>query len=95
MTDYRTKRVFERKTCDTPLDFTVLPLHEEQRQNVRSTGRIVDCSQAGIGLVTGFPLEPGHVLQWEDRRRKGGLHLALVKWSLQREGHTRAGLQFI
>ncbi|GAB4490925.1 MAG: hypothetical protein OHK006_24340 [Thermodesulfovibrionales bacterium] len=91
----RTKRVFERNACDTPLDFTVLPLQEEQRQSVRSAGRIIDCSQAGIGLVTDFPLQPGHVLQWEDRHRNGGLHLALVKWALQQEDRTRAGLQFI
>ena len=75
------KRSFERLPCQIPLNFTILPTQVSDSKKIQSTGSIIDVSEAGLGIVTEFPLEPGHVLEWDDKHQKGKLHIALVKWS--------------
>lgn len=89
------KRRFERIPYQTPLYFTILLTHDSQLQKIQSTGTIIDASDAGIGLTTEFPLQPGHVLEWDDKHRKGNLHIAIVKWSQKQANLYRAGLLFI
>ena len=92
---YESKRNAERLPCQVPLNFTILPTQESDSQKIQSTGSIIDVSKAGIGLVSEFPLEPGHVLEWDDKHQKGKLHIAMVKWSQQLGRYYRSGLLFI
>ena len=62
---------------------------------VSATGKTVDRSPAGVGLITNFPLEAGHVLEWDDQNLQGNLHIALVKWAVPVENYYRAGVVFI
>ena len=60
----------------------------------QSTGTIRDVSKYGIEIITEFALQPGQVLQWDDRHKQNRLHIALVKWS-QRQSHLyKVGVQF-
>ena len=77
------------------MEFTVLLTQSSELQRLAGTGKTIDKSPAGIGLVTDFPLEPGHVLEWDDQHHKGNLHIALVKWAQQVDNSYRAGLVFI
>jgi hypothetical protein len=77
------------------LEFTVLLTQSTELKRIVARGRIVDVSPAGIGITTDFPLEAGHVLEWDDQHDKGNLHIALVKWVRQIEDNYRAGLIFI
>ncbi|MEW6109873.1 MAG: PilZ domain-containing protein [Nitrospirota bacterium] len=95
MKNYKEKRRFKRFPYQAPLDFTVLSAPESDSRRIQSAGSIIDVSEAGIGIMTEFPLEPGHVLQWKDKLRKGNLHIALVKWSRKQDDLYRAGLFFI
>ena len=89
------KRREKRQPCNDPLDFTVLVTHESDFRRIPSAGRMVDVSETGVGLVTDFPLQPGHVLEWNDSEQRGKLYIALVKWSLQKDNSCRAGLLMV
>jgi len=95
MGQYPVQRMFERIRCDDPLEFTVLHMEISDLKRVRSNGRMIDSSEGGVGLVTEFPLQSGHVLEWHDKHHKGHLHIGLVKWSLKQNDHYRAGLALI
>lgn len=58
-------------------------------------GEGLNASKAGMGLVTTFPLEPGHVLEWDDKHQDGKLHIAMVRWAEKLNDHYRAGVMFI
>jgi len=89
------KRKDERVPYNSPLHFIVLSDEAPEFRRIRSTGEIIDASKSGIGIITGFPLQPGHVLEWDDKHQKGKLHIALVKWSREQDNQYRAGLMFI
>jgi hypothetical protein len=73
-----------------------VPYHDTHEfQRIRCGGETVDASSSGIGVLIGFPLMPGHVVEWDDEHQKGKLHIAIVKWSVQQEDRCRAGLMFI
>ncbi len=95
MQSFKHKRKTERIAYNALLQFIVLSAETTEFQRVRSNGRIIDASEAGVGIITEFPLKPGHVLEWEDKHQKGKLHIALVKWSREQGDHHRAGLMFI
>jgi hypothetical protein len=95
MDTFEHKRKDERVPFHTLLHFTVLSAETSEFQRVKSSGEIIDASESGVGIVTGFPLQPGHVLEWDDKHQKGRLHIALVKWSREQGDRYRAGLMFI
>jgi hypothetical protein len=92
---FEQKRSEERVTYRSFLRFTVLSSETPEFQRVHSEGEIINASNSGVGIVTGFPLKPGHVLEWDDKHQKGKLHIALVKWSREQGDRYRAGLVFI
>lgn len=95
MSNYQEQRKHIREACNINLEFTVLLTQSTEFKRLKATGKTVDKSPQGLGIVTDFPLEPGHVLQWDDQHNKGNLHMALVKWARQSERDYRAGLIFI
>ena len=88
-------RKHAREACSISLKFTILFTQSSEFKRVSATGETIDKSPAGIGLITDFPLEPGHVLQWDDQHNKGNLHIAMVKWARKFDSYYRAGLIFI
>lgn len=95
MDKYKEKRRHDRLPYEAPIRFTVLFMQTSDFKRTDSAGKIVDTSPSGIGLVTDFPLEAGHVLEWDDKHQKGRLHIAMVRWAQQIENQYRAGLMFI
>jgi len=89
------KRREERVPYHSSLQFTVLSMETSEFQRVASNGEIIDASVSGVGIITGFPLKPGHVVEWNDKHQRGKLHIALVKWSREEGEQYRAGLMFI
>ncbi len=89
------KRKDERLPHNLPFLFTVLSSEGPRYSRVKAEGEIVDASRSGVGIKTAVPLEPGHVLTWDDKHQKGMLHIALVKWAREQDDHFRAGLVFI
>ena len=50
------KRKHSREACSIPLEFTILFTQSSEFKRVSATGKTIDKSPAGIGLVTDFPL---------------------------------------
>lgn len=95
MENYTEKRSFTRVPYEAPLDFIVLVTQEQDLQKIEANGKIIDASDAGIGIMTDYPLQPGHILEWDDKHQKGKLHIAMVKWSQEQTNLCRAGLLFV
>jgi hypothetical protein len=89
------KRAHERLPYESAVHFTVLMMQGSEFRRVHATGAITDVSKAGIEILTEFPLQPGQVLQWDDRHKQKQLHIALVKWSQKQDDLFKAGLMFI
>jgi hypothetical protein len=62
---------------------------------VGTSGMFINSSKTGAEVMTMFPLQPGQVLQWDDRHNQNKLHMALVKWSQETGDHYEAGLMFL
>lgn len=95
MQEYGEKRKHKREPYSDSIEFIVLSSHEAELIRADSSGTIVDISEGGIGLTTSFPLEVGHVVEWDDKHQTGKLHIALVKWSQRLDNKYRAGLMFV
>ena len=95
MVKEKKKRLNERVACRTPLDFVALSMQESEFRRTRAAATVINTSAAGIGILTEFELEPGHVLVWDDNHMPGALHVAMVKWA-QKEGELyRGGLMLL
>lgn len=95
MEHQKEKRKHQRVPCLSPFNFTVLSMLGSEFRRIQSTGTIRDVSKDGIEIITEFPLQPGQVLQWDDRHKRNRLHIALVKWSQKQGDFYRAGLLFL
>ena len=95
MVTFMEKRKHNREPYNDTIEFIVLLTKASELKRISSTGKIIDVSLSGIGVETNFPLEAGHVIEWDDKHQKGKLHLALVKWSRKLENLYRAGLMYI
>lgn len=92
---YEEKRQHERTSCKFPCNFVVLSMHGSDFHRVETSGMFINSSKAGAEIMTIFPLQPGQVLQWDDRHNQNKLHMAQVKWSQEMSDHYRAGLMFL
>ncbi|MBA4373139.1 MAG: hypothetical protein C0402_09805 [Thermodesulfovibrio sp.] len=87
--------MYDREPYKESINFTVLFMDNSDFMREHSEGEALDASKAGMGLITTFPLEPGHVLEWDDKHQEGRLHIAMVRWAKKLNDHYRAGLIFI
>lgn len=96
-TDFVERRRYKREPCNMPLEFSLSVLDVYEVKKVVAKGVAIDISEGGVGLITEFPLEPGHVLRFaqaEDPR----IHPAgIVKWTASQGQNTstKAGVQFL
>ncbi len=95
MEGFKEKRMHERVPYSAPLQFTILFMQSSELKRVDSNGEIIDTSLSGLGIRTEFPLEAGHIVEWEDQHQKGNLHIAMVRWSQRLDNHYRVGLKFV
>jgi len=93
--DFQEKRKHLRENYTVAIDFTVLLTQSSEYKRITSSGQTIDKSAGGLGIITDFPLEAGHVLQWDDQHKRGNLHMAVVKWAQPAGNSYRAGLFFI
>jgi len=95
MRGFKEKRMHERAPFSASFQFTILFMQSSELNRIDSNGEIIDASLSGIGIRTVFPLEEGHIIEWDDEHQKGNLHIAMVKWSQKLDSHYRAGLKLI
>jgi len=83
-------RIHERRPYSETIDYSLSISEAKQRKWLNLKGRAVDISEAGIGLHTDYPLEPGHIV-WFNRGldEKAGY----VRWCTNIAGEYRAGIE--
>jgi hypothetical protein len=82
----------------TPVRYSVSVLEIRELRRINDTAVSVDISIGGLGMLTGYPLEEGHVLTFEDEINMNGITAksAIVRWSGKLNGNNyRAGLKFV
>jgi len=69
--EFSRRRKHPRIPYGGAISFTVLHMVDSDFRRVGSYGKILDASTAGLGIETPFPLETGHILQWDDEHKEG------------------------
>ncbi len=65
-------------------------------KKLNDTAVSVDISTGGLGMIACYPLEPGHVLIFEDEITNIKTKSAVVKWIRKiNNGEYRIGLNFL
>jgi SAM-dependent methyltransferase len=83
-------RKHERKPYSRVIDYSLSISENNKRKWLNLKGQAVDISEAGLGLHTDHPLEPGHIVWFN-----GGLEekAGYVRWCTNIAGDYRAGIE--
>lgn len=87
-----------RTSFITPVRYSVSVLEMRELRRIYDTAVSVDISAGGLGVLTDYPLEEGHVLTFEDEINMNGITAksAIVRWSGKLNGNNyRVGLKFV
>ncbi len=87
------RRDVERRLCINSIRYSITVHEFRDRRRVDLRGDVVDISDVGVGIETDYPLEPGHVLTFNDNI---GHPMGIVQWSsqIQNNGY-RVGVKFL
>ncbi len=86
------RRNSERREDQREIEYTVTVLDLKELRKLTKKAELVDTSEAGIGIVTDYPLEPGHVLTLGDGFSK---KIGIVRWSEREDNLYRVGIKFV
>ncbi len=81
-----------------PVKYSVTVLEMRELRRIYNTAISVDISAGGLGMLTGYSLEEGHVLNFENEINMKGITAksAIVRWSGKLNGNNyRVGLKFV
>jgi hypothetical protein len=81
-----------------PVRYSVSVLDMRALKEINGIAVSVDIGKGGMGILTDFPLEQGHVLTFDDAIRMKDHHAkkaAIVKWTGKIDGKYRVGLKFV
>lgn len=87
------RRDIERRPFVRSVQYSVTVLDFRDIKKVNLEGEVVDISEVGVGIKTDYPLEPGHVLTFNE---SVGYQTGIVEWSsrVQDNGY-RVGVKFV
>lgn len=94
LTDYIEQRKYKREPCNVPIDFSLNTMEFHELKKISITGTAVDICKSGIGLLTGFPLETGHVLIFKNPKDLIPPNVGIVRWTASEGQYTKSGVQF-
>jgi hypothetical protein len=84
------KRKYKRMACEGPLSFSLSVVDFKSLKKINSRGTCLDISDYGIGFLTDYPLEPGHILKIQ--LELPSVDAGMVKWSDKVNGNYRVGV---
>lgn len=90
-------RRYARTSIVMPLQYAALVVTLRELRKIHKTADIIDISPEGVGIVTDYLLEKGHVLIFAKEIAANGrkAKVAVVRWVDKVENDKyRAGLQF-
>lgn len=83
-------RQFERRPYFQSVDFSMSSRESREKKWLNGKAQAIDISDGGIGIQTDIPLEPGHMLWFNDGTEdKAGL----VQWCIKHDEDYRAGVK--
>jgi len=90
-------RKYERRPFIKPLRYSVVVLDFKELQRINNISVTVDISKEGIGILTDYPLEEGHILTFKNDLKINDkpIKTAIVKWTGMVDNRYRVGLRFI
>jgi hypothetical protein len=86
------RRKHPRIGYDMPLSFSVSILDFTNPKPAELTGQCVDKTEDGLGFLTDFPMEAGHVIRIN--QGSDSYITASVKWVAAIDGKYRVGILF-
>lgn len=86
------KRGFERRAEQREIEYTVTVLDLKELKKIKKKAELVDTSESGVGIITDYPLEPGHVLTFSDGFSS---KIGIVRWSQRWDNSFRVGVKFV
>ena len=91
-------REHSRILLDMPIRYSVVALNSKELKEISDPAVSVDISDRGLGILSSYSLEPGHVVAFENQIEMNNIvaRFAIVKW-VNKIGSCkyRAGLKFI
>jgi hypothetical protein len=90
-------RKFTRTPFITPVKYSVAVLDIRELKRIYDTAVSIDIGTGGLGILTDYPLEEGHVLTFEDETKINNIksRTAVVKWAGIIDNKYRVGLMFV
>ncbi|MEW6003608.1 MAG: PilZ domain-containing protein [Nitrospirota bacterium] len=92
------RREHSREPFVTFIRYSVTVMDMRDLKRIRDTAVSVDIGIGGMGMITGYPLEVGHILTFEDDIEVNNItaKAAVVRWIGKAESNKyRVGLRFI
>ncbi|NWF76601.1 MAG: class I SAM-dependent methyltransferase [Nitrospirae bacterium] len=87
---YERVRRFERKPFTQSIDYSFSSIIDRKRKWLKAHGRSFDISENGLGIYTDYPLEPGHIIWFnEGIEDKAGF----VKYCIKSDNGYRVGVE--
>jgi hypothetical protein len=87
-----------RTSFVTPVRYSVSVLETKGLKTIHDAAVSIDIDAGGLGILTGYPLETGHILTFKDEININGIEAksAVVRWSGKFENNKyRVGLKFM
>lgn len=85
-----------RTSFVTPVRYSVSVLGTKGLKTIHDAAVSIDINAGGLGILTGYPLETGHILTFKDEINGIEAKSAVVRWSDKFENNKyRVGLKFI
>jgi len=76
------KRRYPRKNLEMPVTYSVSVLEFREMKKIHRTAMTIDVSEKGLGLITDYPLEKGHVLIVSNGDSPYFPKIAIVRWTM-------------
>jgi hypothetical protein len=85
-----------RRQIAKSINYSVPVLDLGMLKRIREVGMCSDISAGGLCMITGYPLQKGHILTFEDQIRNAmPAGFAVVKWVHKIDSNTyRVGMKF-
>lgn len=93
-------RRHSRTSITMPIQYSAIILNFKELKKISKSSVSVGISNGGIGFITGYQLDKGHVVIFEKEMPINGMKakVAVVKWIKKAEGEIdkyRVGLKFV
>ncbi|MBI4710328.1 MAG: PilZ domain-containing protein [Nitrospirae bacterium] len=85
----------KRRAHNAAIEFSLNSMELHQLKKITAGGTTSDISDGGISLLTDYPIEPGHVLIFNNGKNPVPPGVGIVKWVRSEGVNIRGGVEFI